>query len=64
MSTKKELIDMCGRILWIEKQMKESYSIYSSMLKDDEMVSALKEIESDEVRHINMAERILSILSK
>ncbi len=62
MSSNKELLELFKRVLWIEKQMKESYSIYKNMLSDKSLIDTLQTIESDEARHINMAERIVSIL--
>tara|TARA_Y100000031_G_C7992622_1_gene279902 strand:- start:144 stop:341 length:198 start_codon:yes stop_codon:yes gene_type:complete len=62
MNTKQELTKMCERILWLEKEMKDSYANYENLLTDQGLLKILKEIEADEVRHINMAQRVLSIL--
>lgn len=62
MNFKEELIEACKRILWLEKEMKQNYSTYSNYLSDEDLLRTIKEIENDEVRHINMAQGILSIL--
>ena len=64
MSSKEELIESFKRILWLEKQMKDNYSSYEGIVEDEVILNILNEIETDEARHINMAERILSILQK
>ena len=64
MSSKEELIESFKRILWLEKQMKENYSFYESVVEDEVLLNIMNEIETDEARHINMAERILSILKR
>ena len=46
----------------MEKEMKDSYANYENLLTDQGLLKILKEIEADEVRHINMAQRVLSIL--
>ena len=64
MSSREELIESFKRILWLEKQMKENYSFYESVVQDEVLLNVINEIETDEARHINMAERILTILQK
>jgi len=64
MNSKEELIKSCERILWIEKEINRKYASYQNHLSDENLLKSLKEIEDDEARHINMAERILSILRK
>jgi hypothetical protein len=62
MNTKQELTKICERILWLEKEMKDSYANYGNLVTDQGLVKTLKEIEADGARHINMAQRVLSIL--
>ena len=64
MNSKEELLQACERILYLERQMLDIYSMYSNYLSDQNLLNSIKEIEADEARHINMAERILSILRK
>ena len=64
MNSKTELVDACKRILWLEQEMRNSYASYRGLLKDEALLLAIKQIEDDEIRHINMSERILSILQK
>lgn len=64
MSSKKELLDAFNRILWLEEQMKNDYAYYKQSLLDERILDTLSHIEADEVRHINMAKRILAILSE
>ena len=61
MSSKQELIEAFQRVLWAEKQMRSSYAAYGT-LADEKIRKILKEIESDEVRHANMASQVISIL--
>ena len=63
MSSKEELVEVFNRILWAENEMYGNYQNYSS-LSNDYICQALKAIEDDEARHINMVEQILSILKK
>jgi len=62
MSTKKELLETSEMILWLERAMCDDYSRYAQYIKDERILKALKEIEDDESRHINMAQRMVSIL--
>ena len=64
MNSKIELIEACKRILWLEKEMRDSYAFYKNILSDESMKSAIKEIENDEIRHMNLSEKILTILQK
>lgn len=64
MNSKEKLLENFKRILWLENQMKEAYSYYGSCLDDKGLLRSIKEIEDDEIRHINMAERIVSILQR
>lgn len=64
MNTKEGLISACERILWLERAMKDSYSYYANNMHDEKAKEAIREIEADEARHVNMAEKILSILKK
>lgn len=63
MSSKKELAQSFERILWLEEQMKNNYASYKQYLSDEKILSILGQIEKDESRHINMAQRIITILS-
>jgi len=64
MNSREELIESFKRILWLEKQMKDNYSFYRNAIQDEIFLNIIGEIEADEARHINIAERILSILRK
>ena len=64
MSSRVELIESFKRIAWLERKMKDDYATYRDLISDEEVLGALCEIENDEIRHINMATRILSILEK
>lgn len=64
MNSKEELIRACERILWLENQMRDNYAMYAKYVKDEDLLRAFKEIENDEIRHINMSQRILAILRK
>ena len=64
MNYKEELLAAGKRILYMEKQMRDDYAMYIGYLSDQDILDSIKEIEADEIRHINMAERILSILQK
>jgi len=64
MSSRKELIDSFKRIAWIERQMRDLYAGYKESLSDEALINRIGEIESDEARHMNMAQGILSILEK
>ena len=64
MNTKNELIDAVKRIEWLERQMRDSYAAYKGLVQDEALLRELKAIEADEIRHMNMSERILSILQK
>ncbi len=63
MNSKEELLTAAQRILYAEKQMRDDYARYISYLTDEDILNSIKKIEADEIRHINMAERILTILS-
>lgn len=63
MRTRDDLINSWKRILWIENEMRDQYASCRELV-DDNMARLLAAMEDDEKRHINMAERILSILRK
>lgn len=62
--TKAELLNIANKGLWLEKEMRDIYTSYKGMLEDKELANAMQEIESDEIRHINMISRVVSILQK
>ena len=64
MSSKGKLIESFRRILWLEEQMKKDYAYYKQSLSDDKILDTLSHIEADEIRHINMAKRIMTILGE
>ena len=64
MSTRAELIDAFKRIAWLEERMKKDYASYRDSISDPEMLKILSAIEDDEIRHMNMAQRVLGILEK
>ena len=64
MSSRSGLIESFKRIAWLERTMKDDYAAYRDLVSDKEILDKLYEIENDESRHINMAQRILSILEK
>ena len=64
MNSKEGLLKAGKRILYAEKQMRDDYARYISYLTDEGILSSIKAIEADEIRHINMAERIITILQK
>ena len=64
MSTRQDLIDRCNRMLWLDREMQRTYMGLAGLLSDKELLNAIKEMQADEARHVNMEERILSILSK
>ena len=64
MGSREELLEVCKRILWTEKEMFNLYRDYISMLGDQSIIESLNRIEADEARHINMANRLVAILSK
>ena len=64
MNSREELIETYERILRLEKDMRDGYLNYITHLSDKELLKKINEIKDDEIRHINMAERIISILRK
>ncbi len=62
MNSKAEFVEAFKRILWLENQMKNSYSQYKKIISDKPLLTAIKAIEDDEARHINMAERLISLV--
>ena len=62
MNSKAEFIEAFKRILWLEKQMKGSYSQYKKIISDKPLLVAIKAIEDDEARHINMAEQLIALV--
>jgi hypothetical protein len=64
MSTRVELIETFKRIAWLEERMKTDYASYRDSVSDEEMLKILSTIEDDEIRHMNMAQRTLTILEK
>ena len=64
MNSKKGLIDACKRVLWVEKEMRDAYSIYRGMLSDPSLKAAVSGMEQDESRHVNLAEKIIAILQE
>ena len=63
MFSKKELIPTFERIHWAENEMRTVYASFNA-LADEKLREILKEIEADEIRHLNMVEGILSILKR
>ncbi len=64
MNSKAQILEAAQRMLWAEKEMKALYSQYSQFLKDESILKIIKEIETDEAMHVNMAERVISILGQ
>ena len=62
--TKEELLKIAEKGRWLEEQMREIYASYKGLLEDQNLTKAMEEIEADEARHINMIERVVSILQK
>lgn len=64
MNTRKEALELFERMLWIEKEMKDSYSTYKNIVSDQVLRNTMGNIENDESRHINMVENLIAILRK
>jgi len=64
MSSKQSLVEICQRMLWLDKEMERNYSDYKSFLSDPELIKIFELLQADEARHVNMEQRILTILQK
>jgi VIT1/CCC1 family predicted Fe2+/Mn2+ transporter len=64
MNSREQLLDSFKRIAWLERKMRDDYAAYRALIAGEEINEALGEIENDEIRHMNMAQRVLSILEK
>lgn len=62
MKERKDFINACERILWLEKEMMQGYQAYKKFFRDEKITGVFEGLAKDEARHINMAERILVIL--
>ena len=64
MNSKSEFIEACTRIQWLEREMRDSYAAYKNLVSDPALLNTLAEIEKDEIRHMNMSEKILTLLQQ
>lgn len=64
MSSRAELLDIAKRMLWLDKEMEKNYAQYSDYLSDTGILKIIRRIHDDEVRHVNIGEKIVSILSR
>ncbi len=62
--TKEELLNIAKKGLWLEEEMRDIYASYKGMIDDERLANTMQEIEADEMRHINMINRVISILQK
>ena len=63
-NTRNELIDMLKNIVALEIKAKEDYEEDMKLFNDEQILSTLKKIRDDEIRHIDMLEKLIKFLTK
>lgn len=61
-NNKVELNKIFSDLYLLEKQARDTYSDFLKTLKDEEEIKIVKKIKNDEIRHMEIVQKILSLI--